>query len=186
MRTHWSNETIRAGLSAVATDRMPTANELRSIGRNDLACAISRAGGFRLWATRLGLPQKGTETHFAQQWERYEATRLRDLGHVVVEQTTRAPFDLLVDGARWDVKAAHFSVYENGSGLVRGYVFSGLKRGESCDVFDLLCIEAGEVKHRFLVPSGHARVVTITITPKTLAGHGKYSAYLGSMAARPF
>lgn len=160
-------------LRAEPLGRMPSANELRASGANDLACAISRMGGFRAWATRLGLRQKDSDTHRGQKWERHEAEYFRSLGFEVEEQVTKAPFDLLVNGQRVDVKGSKLTKH----GF---YQFGGIKRGQDCDFFDLLCIDGG-VKSRVVVPANKARVQKVCMMPSTLEGLGKYGAFVGAV-----
>lgn len=149
---------------------MPTAAELRASGRGDLATAIGRTGGYVEWSSRLDVNQKAGAVHWGVAWEVHEAAWFRAQGKVVVEQATLAPFDLLVDGRRVDVKAARRTKM--------GYVFVGIKRGKDADLFDLLCVGAADrVRHRFLVPAAAARVHTITITDRTLSGGGRYSRH---------
>lgn len=157
--------------------RMPSASELRGIGEGGLANKVARTGGFAVWARRLGLRLKGTETHRGQAWEAREARALRELGASVEWQSTKAPFDLLVNGLRVDVKSAQWTEYRPGDRVVRGYVFAGLRGGKGCDVFDLVCVAGSTLLHRFVVPAEAARVRTLTITPRTLTGAGKYSAF---------
>ena len=157
---------------------MPSANELRASGANDLACAIPRCGGFLEWARRLDLARKGTETHRGQSWEKIEADFFRSLGLEVEGQTTRAPFDLLVAGMRVDVKIATYRSYPYKGHTIRGFFFAGLRYGADCDLFDLLCIRDGKIAHRFLIPSDVARVQTLTITESSITGNGLYAKYL--------
>lgn len=183
---HWTDREIHWRLRRVVSDlgRMPSSSELRGLGLQGLASAVSRCGGYHKWSLRLGVEQKGTETHFAQRWERHEVGFFESLGFDVERQTTKAPFDMMVNGHRVDVKAAHFGVYQNNrsGGYCSGFIFSGLKRGKCADFFDLLCIDGGEVVHRLIVPAPEARIVTLTVTPRTLAGRGKYSRFMGADA----
>lgn len=163
---------------------MPTKSELIELeNSHGLGCAVSKGLGFRRWAQRLNLKQKGGTTHRGQRWERHERSFFEGLGFEVDRQSTKAPFDLLVNQYRVDVKSATWTECERKSGshkgaVVRGYVFAGLKRGAHCDFFDLLCIEDDQVKHRYIVPSADASVVTLTITERTLGGFGRYSPFL--------
>ena len=96
-----------------------------------------------------------------------------------MRQTTCAPFDLLVNTHRVDVKHAKWGEWEHRGGhYVKGFVFAGLRRGSDCDFFDLLCVIDGKVAHRFIVPASNAKVTTLTITRRTLDGAGKYSEWL--------
>lgn len=170
-RTSWNDDLIEAALliEGERFGRMPSANELRDSGRNDLACAISKHGGYRVWSERLGLSQKGTETHRGQKWERHEAAFFRSLGFEVEEQTARAPFDLLVNGKRVDVKSSSWRDYKG----VSGYLFNGIKHGTDCDFFDLLGTGGGHVLHRFVVPATKALCKTLTISPSSISGSGR-------------
>ena len=174
----WSDELVESELRPIGRKmgRMPSSTELRDMGRNSLACAISRSGGYYRWSQRLGLEQKGTETHWAQKWERHEVEFFSALGFGVQRQSTKSKFDLLVQGQRVDVKAARWTPFRKG-GKFGSFVFAGLKWGAGCDVFDLLCIEGEAVKHRYLIPADKARVTTLSISRRSLGDDGKYSAF---------
>lgn len=151
---------------------MPTANELRQVGDNALAVQISRRGGFREWAERLGADRKRCETAMGRGWEEYEANWFADLGFDVERMTVKSPYDMRVNQWRVDVKSAHQTA--------AGYVFAGLKWGRDADWFDLVCIEGNRVAHRYVVP-GHVVGTTLTITPRTLDGRGRHSQWAGAM-----
>jgi len=93
------------------------------------------------------------------------------MGFEVERQTTKSPFDLLVNGSRVDVKTSTL----NSTGW---YQFGSIKRCEDCDFLDLLCIEDDRLLARFIVPAEKARVTTISMMPSTLEGLGKYAAFL--------
>lgn len=153
---------------------MPSASELRAIGRNDLACAISKRGGFRLWAETLDLALKGTETHRGLEAEDVEIEFLKSKGFQVKRQTTRAPFDLLVNGWRIDVKSGKPSVYGNSKTKVYvGWIFRLAKVPATCDFYLLVCQDkSGSIERRYLIPAGAARITMLTITPC-----GKYEGF---------
>lgn len=174
----WNEKEIERQLIRLSKEfdnRMPSVHELKNGGMNGLACVVARRGGFRYWAGRLGLELKGTETHFAHKWELNELDFFQSSGFSVEKQRSGCEFDLMVNGNRVDVKCATEGCYRG------GYIFAGLKRGIDCDFFDLLCIENNVVKHRLIIPSSEARIVTITITPKTLNGESKYSKFIGAI-----
>lgn len=171
-RHEWTDESVLEEVRTVAEElgRMPTANELRAAGHTALAAKIPYLGGYRAVALKLGLAQKGTETHFGQRWERHAATFYREHGAEVERMSTRHPFDMRVNGHRVDVKAARRT---DG-----GYVFAGLKRGACCDFFHLVCVgEDDEETAFFVVPASDARVHTLSLMPSTLEGRGKYAKY---------
>ena len=60
------------------------------------------------------------------------------------------------------------------------YQYAGIKRGEDCDFFDLLCIDNG-VRERIVVPASKALVTKICMMPSTLEGLGKYGAFVGAV-----
>lgn len=168
----WTRDLVLAEVSRAAESfgRMPTANELSAAGQNALACIIPHYGGYHTIAIELGLREKGTETHFAQRWERVVATFYAAHGLDVERMSTRHPFDLRVNGFRVDVKAARRSRH--------GFTFAGLKRGECCDFFHAVCVRNdGTALAHFLIPADEARVCTLTLSPSTLAGRGKYARF---------
>ena len=171
--TRWTDELIGEELmkQARSLGRMPSARELRLEGLNDLACAIPRNGGYRRWAERLGLGMKVSETTRASKWEEAEMQYFESLGYEVERQTTKAPFDLLVNGHRVDVKISTL----NKTGW---FQFGCIKKCVDCDFLDLLCIRNGERVARFIVPANAARVVTVSMMPSTLYGKGKYGFWL--------
>jgi hypothetical protein len=96
-------------------------------------------------------------------------------GCTVVRQTTRAPFDLLVNGHRVDVKCGHTSIYGNdGRGHTYiGWTFRLAKVPPTCDFYLVLCLAADDSTERlYAIPSSAATVTMLTITP-----HGKYEKY---------
>jgi len=123
---------------------------------------IARRGGFRQWATRLDLAVKASETSFGQHWEEYVAGCLRALGFDVAAQTTKAPFDLLVDGlVRVNVKSARWHEY----GPCRGHFFGIGDTWKMCDVFALVRVQDNSSPLPVLwVPSAEAQQQTITLT----------------------
>jgi hypothetical protein len=177
-RTNWTDALVAERLQkhVERLGRMPTASELRQVGDNALGVQISRRGGFRHWAEQLGAERKPSETLMGRDWEEHESDWFAALGFNVKRMTVKSPYDLRVDQWRVDVKAAHWT----DCGHTHGYVFAGLKRGRDADWFDLVCIEDDRVAHRYVVP-GHAAGTTLTITPRTLEGRGKYSQWAGAL-----
>jgi hypothetical protein len=186
----WTEEQIEAELRGVAQElgRMPSANELRARGKNDLACAIPRAGGYKAWAERLGLAQKGAATHRGLRIQGLVAAVLRERGFLVDEMTTRAPYDLLVNGkARVDVKSARFSnfplqvVREDGTTRTwnrAGFVFGLNKAEPTCDLYILCGLDDKDtILWSYYIPADKARVQMITITPE-----GKYTLFKEDLA----
>lgn len=175
----WSMEVIESELLKIipSLGRMPSYNELVSVGCRPLAQAIAKPkyGGYRLWANKLGLGMKGTETHRGQAVEDQVSVYLIERGFAIQRKTTRASFDLLVnDKVRVDVKSAKFSEYRHTQGhAMSGHVFNLSKPEPTCDLYILCGVGDGnQVLWRYFVPASEARVQTITITPE-----GKYSRF---------
>jgi hypothetical protein len=158
---------------------MPSFVDLvRSTGNTRLANKVAKTKGFRGWAEVLGVESKESGPTTGGQWEEHEELYWRSRGWTVERQAYKAPFDLLLYDSerqiRVDVKSARWATYD----VMSGYVFSGLKRGQTCDAFDLVCIsEDDTVAARFMVPARFARVNTITITKASLTGAGKYARF---------
>lgn len=97
--------------------RMPTNSYLREIGENRIACQISRRGGWAHWAKLLNTTLTPSDTVSGWAGEARCTSWLESLGYDVEQQTTRAPFDLLVGGClRIDVKAASYAQYRPSTG----------------------------------------------------------------------
>lgn len=180
MRKKWSDKLIRAELTAHIDHwgRMPSARELRQRESNDLACVLTRRGGYRAWAHELGAEMKDSETKLGQDIEIREARFWLGHGCTVQCQSTKAPFDLLVNDHRVDVKSAHLT-----KGSV--YVFAGLRGGVDCDFFDLVCLGSNNrTRWRFIVPASAARIQTLQIRCGIGAPPSRYAQYrdaLGSL-----
>lgn len=133
------------------------------MGRADLAAQICKHTlRYKGWAKRLGLDMKQSDTLFGHEWEAYIHGLLTATGHESVRQTTRAPFDILVDGrVRLNVKAARWHEY----GPCRGFFFGIGKTWKNCDAFAL--VKVSEKPPEVLwVPSSEAQQQTITLTGK--------------------
>ena len=181
-RKRWSDNLVGEALLPLVESfgRMPSRNELAAAGHQALAVQVAKRGGFRFWARRLGAEMKDSETFVGRSWEEREAEFFRGLDMTVQRMTARAPFDMLVDWRRVDVKSATWSEYRRGS--VSGFVFAGFKRGRDADWFDLVCHDGTDVLHRFLIPRSAVNVETVTISPLVLSGGGKWSPYAGALS----
>lgn len=174
-RKSWTSEAIEKALDGHCRKigRMPSASELRDAGDNELACAISRHGGYSVWAKYMNMDLKASESELGIRIQHREAVRLRKVGHDVAEQTTKGEFDLLVDGHQVDVKASHWSEYPIRGGMMRGWIFHLHKVPPTCDFYLLVCLDEDDsAVRRYLIPASAAHVQTISITK-----HGKYEPF---------
>lgn len=182
MRTYWNEAMVEREVLAESTrlGRMPNCDELQRLGRNDLANQIGKRGGFRHWATRLGLRQSGGTSHRAMVVEDHVQQVMVSRGHSVERMSWQSPFDLLVDSVlRVDVKGGLFHSYTvPKGGVVAGYFFGLHKVPPTCDLYALCCLsDTDEVGDVYWIPSSEAAVQTVTITPR-----GKYSAFKNTIS----
>ena len=171
----WTNELIQEELmksiQILGIKRMPTGEELKSIGRNDLHCKVSRTKKYSGWAAILGLDLKRSETQIGQEWESSISGFLSRLGHTVELMTTKHPYDLLVNNAvKVDVKVAN-------PYLLRGsrvHTFGLGKDKPTCDIYILIALDEKGTKERvFVIPSHHVQMKMIN-----LGKESKYNIYV--------
>lgn len=158
----WDSERIASRLLPLsqAMGRMPSVSELQRQGEGDLANAIARGGGFAYWSRQIGAPLKDSSTKTGQAWELFVLGFLLGKGVEVARQTTKAKFDLLVNGVeRVNVKSAHYNAY----GSSKGHFFGIGKTHENCDWFALVRISENP-KPILWVPSQEAKQQTISLT----------------------
>jgi hypothetical protein len=169
----WTDELIKSELekciSVLQIKRMPTADELRQIGRNDLHCKISRTKKYSGWANELGLDLKHCETRTGNKYELIVKGKIERISnHLRVEKmSTKHPYDLLVNGCvKVDVKVGkahhHFEA--------RAHTFALNKKYATCDIY--ICVALDELEKTesvFIIPAAHVPLVTLNI--------GKVSKY---------
>jgi hypothetical protein len=161
----WTEEKVKSELlicmSALQIDRMPTADELRTLGRNDLHIKISRTRKYSGWAEYLGLSRKNSETLMGQSYEQMIFDRLRDCGHEVERMSTKHPYDLLVNGTvKVDVKTG--SAYIMRGSRVHSFAIN--KKEPTCDIYIVMALsELGGIERSFIIPSHHLKVISLCI-----------------------
>jgi hypothetical protein len=172
----WTNEKIKDALlesiKILQIDRMPTAAELKSIGRNDLHCKVSRTKKYRGWAEELGLEMKNSETTKGNRYEFHVLDKIKEVSnHLFIRKmSTKHPFDLLVnDCVKVDVKVGsahnHFGA--------RAHTFGLHKKYSSCDIYICVALdEHEEIESYFIIPSPHVQLVTLNI-----GTNSKYNKY---------
>ena len=171
----WTDELIESELRKVVDNlylkRMPTANELKNIGRNDLHCKISRTKKYSGWAEVLGLPLKRSDTVVGHENEFKILKLLNKIGHTVERMTTKHPYDLLINGrVKVDVK---FSKSYLLKGQYKTNTFNLSKRYPTCDIYILVSEdhETGEEKI-YVIPSHLVQMTMINMGVNT-----KYKVY---------
>ncbi|AOH54465.1 hypothetical protein ABE28_008880 [Peribacillus muralis] len=175
----WTDERIekeiRKAMELFVINRMPTASELTSIGRNDLHCALSKSElKYSGWAKKLGLEMKYSETVKGNKYELMIKNRIEQISNdlFVKEMTTRHPYDLLInDCVKVDVKVA--SPY-----LLRGesivHTFGINKKYGTCDIYICIALDENEeIERTFIIPASHLQIVTLCVGKDS-----KYNKYL--------
>lgn len=166
-------EEIVKSMKILCVDRMPTASELQSIGRNDLHCAISRSKyKYSGWSKRLKVSMKDSETTKGNSYERIVGKSIKVLfPHMEIQQTsTKHPYDLLVNGCvKLDVKVAsphyHFGT--------KAHTFALNKKHPTCDIYICVALdEKEEIERVFVIPSKNVQIVTLNIGKES-----KYNKY---------
>jgi hypothetical protein len=116
----WTQEQIDSEirLIAAAIGYFPAASELRSMGRNDLICAITKREGSMALSSRLGIPRRHSDSDTGWDGElAFQALAIEAGFDCQRADACKAPFDLILDGSlRIDVKAASFAEYSESRG----------------------------------------------------------------------
>lgn len=152
--TIWTDEKVKDGILKCVKDlnlgRMPSRQELHEYyGDDALTSRIGRSGGYYLWASKLDLPMKDSETQKGKRGEQIAARYLEDRGFKVEHMTTRYPYDLYVNGCvKVDVKISGLSKF----GDSVGFAFNLEKKFPTCD-FYLLITDYGSGMDFYIVPS---------------------------------
>lgn len=172
MRKSWTTSLIESELRAICISfgYMPSCQQMRDLGRNDLMCAITKNGGLFAWSDRVGFKRRASDSDFGWYGEEIVASILRERGHRVERSVAvKAPFDLLVDGVlRIDVKTANLATYKN-----RGIPCSGwYYRIGKIPGSDLVALLKADTKDIYFIPWDACPRGNITIT-----SGGKYTQY---------
>lgn len=156
----WTDEDVVNAILEISNKSgvMPTAHSMRVQGRNDLACQVSRRGGFIEWARRLGLSTVQSDS--ATGWDGEIALNelLIKKGFVATRsEAVKAPHDILVDGIlRLDVKSARYAEY----GVCKGW-FYRIGKTPQADIIALYQIDTNSV---YFVPWSICPTTNITIS----------------------
>lgn len=136
-KIQWTDELLAEAIMEVANQfeppRMPSNEEARLMtGSHSLSNAISKRGGYKFWADKLGLEQKHSETKVGIEGELTIADVLKSKGYDVEPTSANHPYDLLIDRrVKVDVKTAKTS-------YIRGcpvHAYRLAKRKHTCDFY---------------------------------------------------
>ena len=150
--THWTDELLASEIMKIANQfdppRMPSNQEVKQMtGSHALSNAISKHGGYKHWANKLGLEQKYSETKLGIEGEKHIANVLRHMGFKVEMTSARHPYDLLIDKCvKIDVKTAKTS-YIRGCPI---HAYRLAKKQQTCDFYIFYEVDTEKV---YVVPS---------------------------------
>lgn len=174
----WTGKEIENGILDVMLknkiDCMPTHTMIKNtLGDYSLVCAISKHGGTKYWANRLGLDVKKCESKFGEDYEYHCKDFLIEKLDMECEKTkARYPYDLLVDkNIKVDVKVS--KPYKDSY-----YTFNLEKTEPTCDLFVLYCVtNENSIYKTFVIPS-------CVLSKKTQVSLGmntsKYNKYINA------
>lgn len=120
-------------------------------GNKGLSVAVSRYGGYKVVAEKLGLKVKKSETNFGRDFEIICLQEIEKKFFFDCEQmTVRHPYDLLVSGAvKVDVKVAKKLKAHN----FYMYSFNLEKKAQTCDIFVCYCIDDDKIAKTYIIPA---------------------------------
>lgn len=162
---------LRKSMDVLCIDRMPTAPELKSIGRNDLHCRISKTIKYSELSKRLGLERKDSETAQGDKYEGIILEKIKNMGYEVAATTTKHAYDLLANNTvKIEVKSGsahnHF-----GS---RAFTFGINKPIHTSDIYIIIAVdEQKEIEKILVIPSHELQLKTLNIGAKS-----KYNKYI--------
>ena len=145
-------EELRIVISGIGIDRMPSNSEIISFaGDFRLSNAISKYGGFRYWAEKIGVAMKDTDTLFGWMFEDVAKDILEKQGFYAENTPCKFPYDLLVNkSVKINVKASRKYIGDAGN----FYTFNLERKFPACDIYFLCCVNSNRCIDRFyIVPS---------------------------------
>ena len=169
----WLNETekqIRALMNNMGIERMPTRSETEFFyGDGSLSNRIMKSGGFKGWASKLGLGFKKCGTYFGNKYEELTAKKLRLLFDDVKRTPVKFPYDIVVNGkTKIDVKASR--LFKGGT-TGAYYTFNLESKYPRSDFYVVCCIaDNDEIEKTLVLPS-------FVMAGKVQLSIGKISVY---------
>ena len=169
--TKWSDALIENGIIEVKNkakiETFPTHKQMNEItGSKALTNAVSRHGGTRYWADRLGLEIKPSESKMGEEYELKCMAYVKELGYGCEKAPVRYPYDLLIEKSiKTDVKCG--KLYKGDTGEY--YTFNLEKKMPTCDIFVCYCLDEEEVKKTYVIPAS-------VLSGKTQLAVGKFKS----------
>jgi len=165
----WNLESVKSEIREVSEilGHFPTNSYLRKNGRNDLACQITRRGGFSHLAAEMGIIRKESESDVGWKGEAQLADKLSSLGFQIEgARGVTSPYDILVnDSVRIDAKSANYAEY----GACKGWFFRIGKYVQS----DIVILHQMDTGDDYVFHWWEVNCTNITIS----RDGGKYAAF---------
>lgn len=161
----WNDQKIESTLKEVMKKArittFPSRTLMREITKSHaLGVAVSRSGGTKRWAEKLGVETKTCESKLGYEYECECLSYLTSaFGYNCEFTMARYPYDILVNGnIKVDVKSSN--LYRGPQGNF--YTFNLEKEKPTCDIFVCYCIDDGKTEKVYVIPScvlsGHTQL----------------------------
>lgn len=154
----WSDELIIENVLRIMEEldlkTFPTHSEMEQCKDGKaLAVKISKSGGTKFWADKMGIKIKSCESEVGDYYERYALNDIYEntlLGGY--KNQIRYPYDLTINNnIKVDVKASHIITRKDD---YKYYSFNLEKKEPTCDIYILYCVDdKNEIVKTYIIPS---------------------------------
>ena len=177
----WTDELIISEITrvikALELDRFPTHSEIENFyGNKSLAIKISKSGGTKYWANRLGYEVKQCESEFGDFYETYALNDIfNNTSFRGYKNKVGYPYDLTINHhIKVDVKSS--SLITNNQGY-QYYTFNLEKKEPTCDIYLIYCLsKENEIFKTYIVPS--CKLYGQTQIGISAFGNSKWDSYI--------
>lgn len=151
----WDDKKIENGIKEVMKkakiNTMPTHTQMDKItGSMALSNAVSKHGGSKYWADKLGLEIKFCESKLGYDFECECMNKLNSFGYDCELTKARYAYDILANNnIKIDVKCSN--LYKNDK--VTYYTFNLEKSKPTCDIYVCYCVNDDIVQKVYVIPS---------------------------------
>lgn len=155
MAIKWTEEKIKSEILRIVqktgVNAMPSCDLIvQEEGNFCLAVAISKNGGYRYWAKKLGFDNCTSCSSYGKKHEELCFSQLVELGYDCQTTSTKYPYDILAGFVKIDVKSSRPYNGKNGA----FYSFNLEKSKPTCDIFICYCIgEEENIDKIYVIPS---------------------------------
>ena len=158
--TNWTDDLVISSIERVINslelDRFPTHSEMVEFyGDRSLTNKISKSGGTKYWAARIGYSVKNCESEFGDFYERYSIDDiLKNTKLKSYKNKVGYPYDITTNKhIKVDVKSS--TIIENNNGY-KYHSFNLEKKEPTCDIYILYCIDNSDLIYKtYIIPSCH-------------------------------